>query len=419
MSSALFPFSPSSSSLASSCPTPDAFLPWFLALLDSTTLDLTTITSLKEALHSRPVLLFGAGMLGQKVAQSLQAEGVSPEAFLVDEAYASQARAKFPNTTVLTPESAAEQYQDKHPVVLVCVCHDKHRFSETKARFEALGFSCVETFLRMASCFPDSSLFPYYQFVSPFSWRRERDTLPLRLQRIYAALADETSRQHFCQQLVFRVTFEHAVLPASPNYTPYFPEPVLQALPESEKVLFVDGGTFNGQSTLDAMSQLGPRFAGARCFEPDARNYERVMGRFQSDLPESLQDAVVCYRAAVSGQNGHMAFDCQGTEGSHLSTQGAQQVEVCTLDTALADVAEGSFALYIKLDLEGAEQDALKGAIGLLREKSPTLAVCAYHCPDDLWVLPEMILDAQPDYQLFYRIEGEDALGSVYYALQA
>ena len=53
---------------------------------------------------------------------------------------------------------------------------------------------------------------------------------------------------------------------------------------------------------------------------------------------------------------------------------------------------------FIKMDIEGAEREALAGATNTLRRFKPTLALDAYHLPDDPTVLPRIILAANPAY---------------------
>ncbi|UXD22363.1 hypothetical protein IPA_03885 [Ignicoccus pacificus DSM 13166] len=57
--------------------------------------------------------------------------------------------------------------------------------------------------------------------------------------------------------------------------------------------------------------------------------------------------------------------------------------------------------IFIKSDIEGYERYALKAFSKVLQEYRPTLAFAAYHKWDDLLVLPEIILNANPDYKLY------------------
>ena len=72
---------------------------------------------------------------------------------------------------------------------------------------------------------------------------------------------------------------------------------------------------------------------------------------------------------------------------------------------------------YIKMDIEGAELEALWGARRILKEHSPVLAICAYHTSDHLWQIPFLIHAIQPDYKLYLRRYAEGAFELVWYAV--
>ena len=56
---------------------------------------------------------------------------------------------------------------------------------------------------------------------------------------------------------------------------------------------------------------------------------------------------------------------------------------------------------FIKLDIEGAEYEALRGAISTIRRYRPRLAVCLYHHLDDFLRIPAFILSLDLGYRLF------------------
>jgi len=57
---------------------------------------------------------------------------------------------------------------------------------------------------------------------------------------------------------------------------------------------------------------------------------------------------------------------------------------------------------FIKMDIEGIERDALKGATNTLKKMRPKLAISVYHLPDDIRVISHLIFDIYGDDCEFY-----------------
>ena len=73
------------------------------------------------------------------------------------------------------------------------------------------------------------------------------------------------------------------------------------------------------------------------------------------------------------------------------------EVPVRPLDDILAGLGIDHVD-YIKMDIEGAEREALKGAKNTLRRDKPVIMIDAYHRDDDPVVLPKVIHDGNALY---------------------
>lgn len=58
---------------------------------------------------------------------------------------------------------------------------------------------------------------------------------------------------------------------------------------------------------------------------------------------------------------------------------------------------------FIKMDIEGAEVDAIKGARHIIANYKPRLAICLYHRISDMWVIPAMLKELCPAYRFWCK----------------
>ena len=115
---------------------------------------------------------------------------------------------------------------------------------------------------------------------------------------------------------------------------------------------------------------------------------------------------------ALSDHAGTLSFAAEGQLSSASASDGAVNVPCGRLDDLLAGVAP----TFLKLDIEGAELEALKGAAGILAQHRPRLAICSYHRQAHLWQLPLCLQELRPKSTLHLRSHGTEGWELVLYA---
>jgi hypothetical protein len=130
----------------------------------------------------------------------------------------------------------------------------------------------------------------------------------------------------------------------------------------------------------------------------------------------SIRAKVDCRQLALASRSCTLHLDAQGTAAS--ATFGA----VATGTTAvraepLDELLDGRKPTIIKLDIEGAEPEALDGARNTIVAHAPVIAVCVYHRQDHLWRIPLMLHSWRSDYAFFLRPHNQEGWDLVCYAI--
>jgi FkbM family methyltransferase len=155
----------------------------------------------------------------------------------------------------------------------------------------------------------------------------------------------------------------------------------------------------------------GGRFERIVAFEPDPLNCAKLRNGVAA-LPGELAERIEIRQQATGRSNSLVSFAVTGGEGSAMGT-GDFCVECVKLDSAL----DGVVPTIIKLDIEGAEIEAIEGAREVIGRSMPVLAVCSYHRQSDLWRIPCLIHSICPDYRLYLRPHRMEGWDSVCYAV--
>ena len=133
-------------------------------------------------------------------------------------------------------------------------------------------------------------------------------------------------------------------------------------------------------------------------FEPDPGSISCFKRTFAGELQDGK---VVLVEAAAWESTGTLQFEVHDvwSAASSVSKEGALEVKAVTIDAEVANLGLASVD-FIKMDIEGAERHALRGALQTLQEFGPKMTIAIYHLEDDREVIPEIVLGAQPAYRM-------------------
>lgn len=153
----------------------------------------------------------------------------------------------------------------------------------------------------------------------------------------------------------------------------------------------IDGGGCWGDTALYFADRTGPT-GRVRTFEFEPDNLELLRGNLASN-PELAVRIEIDARALWDRAGDELALAGNGP-ATTLQVGGDLRVETATIDALGVDRVD-----FIKLDIEGAELSALRGARATLLRDRPRLAVSLYHRPEDWTTIPRYLADLGVGYR--------------------
>ncbi len=165
----------------------------------------------------------------------------------------------------------------------------------------------------------------------------------------------------------------------------------------------IDGGGCYGDTALYFAHHAGPT-GSVHTFEFVPSNL-RVLKKNLS-LNAGFQERVVVVEKALWDKTGLCVHIMENGPGSRLSMDARPGYDVRSETISIDDHVRGAGLNrvdFIKLDIEGAEENALVGAERTIRHWRPTLAVSLYHSPSDFVRLPRLIDRYCPEYRFYIK----------------
>lgn len=212
---------------------------------------------------------------------------------------------------------------------------------------------------------------------------------------LYRRLEDYLSRQTLFAILYNWALLDFEQVTRVKSIFPDYWEPDI--FPDNAEDVLVDVGAYVGDSIEQYVKIYGTDYRRIYAYEITPESCKAL-----KQNTAGLHDVVIRRKGAGAQRGSFSLAPSSDPSAIHLGAQeGGQQVEVVPLDE---DIEEP--ITFLKMDIEGAEWDALLGCEGHITRDRPKLAVCVYHGYDDLWRIPGLIECMNPEYHMYLRHNG-------------
>jgi len=350
--------------------------------------------------RKHPVVIYGAKVMGQDFLLKLRARSIPIHAFC--DGNRDLWGSYIGGVKVISPQELGRMSR-RTPILIASLIYQ----NEIHDILSRKGFRLRYPISFLNHKFPDIFIALLYKntFHSLFSTHNQA-----KICKLSTLFEDEESRKTFFYIIKHRLTLDpKAITRVRSRHEEYFEPPIITF---SSSEVFVDCGAFTGDTIKTFYHCTRGRFRRIYAFEPDRINFQKL----KNTVKGLRRSQISIFNKGVFSSSGRFCFSELGAWDSGISSDGEKGVHrpFIQLDDS---IKRDEKVTFIKMDIEGAEIEALKGAQRIIRNDKPKLAICIYHQPSDLWNIPLLIKEFNPKYRIYLRYYFESVSDIICYAI--
>ena len=342
----------------------------------------SVIESLKDS--NLPLIIWGGGIAAEHIYKILEKNGVDVDYIAVNKAYWKPNQKLFQK-----PVFAFEDLMNENIKVNVLIAFSAYTEEGYKKFLKEDVVENIYKFDFLECAFEKPDIDYVKQNCVAF-------------ENLYNSLEDAVSKETLIAYVNQCITKDLKFLEPLKCEEQYF-LPELKLGYQSET--FLDCGAYDGDTILKFVQHIGEGDTPCGCehiyaIECDNLNFDKLksveneLGLFKNKVKQ-----VTLLNTGLWCEKGKLSFNNRGSISSKIDSDGELTIEVDTID----NLVNGASVTFIKMDIEGAELNALKGAEKTIKKYRPRLAICVYHKKDDLLNMFRYIKTLHEDYKLCLR----------------
>lgn len=338
-----------------------------------------TVAVIRELLP-RPVVLYGTGDGADKIIALLEKNGIPISGIFASDGFVRNR--SFHSLPVMSYSEMKEKFEN--PVILLCF----------GTHLSDVILRVVEMATDNTLLVPDVPVCGDSVFDSGF-YSAHKDEISATRELFY----DESSKMIYDSVIEAKMTGDLSSILYADKISCATRYPL-----HGKYTAYVDFGAYRGETVIETLG----KFKGIEkvsAFEPSVKNFARL-----DALKEKYPDVDFQFiNGAASDKNGLFTMTDGGGRGSSLekecapSAQSGARIKECREVKADSVLMYGGERLLLKYDVEGWEEKALYGSLGLIKDNKTDIALSVYHRSEDIFRLPAVLHSILPEHELYLR----------------
>jgi FkbM family methyltransferase len=329
---------------------------------------------LKQILKKKECILFGAGKTGFDIPKYFRTKMIEVKYYCDNDS--NKWGGERYGKKIVSPENLKKE---NDPIVIITSSY----YAEIKKQLKDIGVKNIYFF----------SILGYICDVEEIDDGKIIEENESKIYEAENIFADKKSRETFRNILRNRLSWnDFDTKEEGKEQDLYFPEEIFELTDEE---VYIDGGAYNGDAIRLFLKSKKNKFKKIFAFEPDAHAFKSLV----HNIGKMNSPNIIFVKKGIYNINGMLNYRCGEYGTSIVNNKGECQLEVVTLDHFL----EKESVSLIKMDIEGSEIQALKGAKRIIQSYKPKLSLSLYHRPTDLWEIPLLVKSMMPEYKVYLR----------------
>lgn len=346
---------------------------------------------------SSPLVLYGAGKLGQLALRLLQNIGIDVP-FIVDRK--PPATGQLLGVPVICPEAVAPD-ERQHYRLGICIVTSP--YEPIRQSLQAEGWRNIWPIYDLLQRHADRTTMENGWSLPP-----PNATEKAQLLDVLTLWHDDISRAAHLQFLAWRYLREEWSFDRAPVHIDnrYFIAEIIGLLRSDE--FFLDAGAYDGAVSKRFAELTEGKFQQIAMIEADSANLHMLRQNIDA-MP--FAQRVSLFPCALDATSGQASFAANHDLGSRLHSAHASMVTTRRLDDLALPIT------FAKYHLEGHELAALRGSLATLEKCRPLLAITVYHNADGAARTAHFLQTNLKDYRFHMRLHGWCGTAAVIYAI--